>query len=111
MNDRQFEQILKLAGGKGNISYVQHDMDITKLILSNYTDIDMPRSAESILDVDIRITGDQSYIAIKDEFALLYKRLTDIGVAKDIGGPLQETRRSGKMHSHYWALFRMCSGL
>ncbi|WP_337032683.1 PTS transporter subunit EIIC [Paenibacillus illinoisensis] len=96
MNDRQFEEILKLAGGKGNISYVKHDMNTTTLTLRNHTDVEMPRSAESILDLDIRLTGDQGYIAIKDEFALLYKRLTDLGVAKDISSPLQETRRSGK---------------
>ncbi|MGW7158067.1 PTS transporter subunit EIIC [Paenibacillus taichungensis] len=96
MNDSSIEQLLNLAGGQENIRLVQHEENTTTLTLRNRTGVNMSVHVVSNLDVDIRITGDQCYITLEDEFSQLYHTLLAMGVGKAEGDAMKETRRTRK---------------
>lgn len=102
MNDKQIEALLKLAGGQENIRHVHHDMDTTTLTLRDRTQMDISVSNGWNLGADIRITGDQCYITLEDEFSQLYHTLLAMGVGKEEGDTLPETRRTSKKSLLYF---------
>lgn len=99
MNDSSIEQLLKLAGGQENIRLVQHDVNTTTLTLHNRTGLNM---SVPDFDADIRITGDQCYITLEDEFSQLYHTLQAMGVGKAEGDALPEIRRTSKKSLLYF---------
>ncbi|MFE6076886.1 PTS transporter subunit EIIC [Paenibacillus sp. NPDC057886] len=102
MNDKQIEALLKLAGGKENIRHVQRDMDTTTLILRDRNRMDISVSDVLDLGANIRITSDYCSITHEDEFSQLYNRLQGMGVGKEEGDTLQETRRTSKKSLLYF---------
>lgn len=96
MKDRHIEQLLNLAGGQENIRHVQHNVNTTTLTLHNGTGVNMSLPVVSNLDADIRITGGQCYITLKDEFSQLYNTLQGMGVGKEEEESLQETGRTDR---------------
>ncbi|KOY15812.1 PTS transporter subunit EIIC [Paenibacillus xylanivorans] len=103
MNDSRIEQLLNLAGGQENIRLVQHDdVNTTTLTLLNRKGLNLSLPVVSNLDADIRITGDQCYITLEDEFSQLYHMLQVMGVRKAEGDALPETRRTRKKSLLYF---------
>ena len=84
MNDRQFEQILKLAGGKGNIRQVKRDEQSTILMLEDHSKVDMSAPDAVDLETIIRITGAECFLVIKDETSSYYRLLRDMGKPESI---------------------------
>ncbi|MET3940546.1 PTS system beta-glucosides-specific IIC component [Paenibacillus sp. PvP094] len=84
MNDRQFEEILKLAGGKENIRQVTREEQATVLILEDNSKVDMSAPATTDLEVTIRITGAECRLAIRDEFSYYHLLLRDMGAGESM---------------------------
>ncbi|MFS0858647.1 PTS transporter subunit EIIC [Paenibacillus taichungensis] len=99
MNDSSIEQLMNLAGGQENIRLVKHDENTTTLTLRNRTGVNMSLPD---FDADIRITGGQCNITLKDEFSQLYNTLQALGVGKEEGDALPETRRTRKKSLLYF---------
>ncbi|WP_091013649.1 PTS transporter subunit EIIC [Paenibacillus amylolyticus] len=96
MHDRQIEDWLKLAGGKENIKLVEHDKGTTTLALKDSTRLNL--SVLTITDdmADIRVTGEQCHLAIRDESSLIYNTLLGMGIGKSTGAVLQEAGHAKK---------------
>ncbi|WP_458123564.1 PTS transporter subunit EIIC [Paenibacillus sp. Z3-2] len=90
MHDTQNEDWLKLAGGEENIKLVEHNKGITILILKDSTQLNMSVLTSTGYEADIRVTGVQCHLAIRDESAEIYNTLLNMGVAEAEGTALQE---------------------
>lgn len=84
MNDRQFEEILKLAGGQGNIRQVKREEQSTILILEDHSKVDMSASDAADLEATIRITGAECFLVIRDESSSYYRLLRDMGTPESM---------------------------
>ncbi|MEO2206665.1 PTS transporter subunit EIIC [Paenibacillus pabuli] len=84
MNDRQFEEILKLAGGKENIRQVTREEQATVLVLEDNSKVDMSVPIATDLEVTVRITGAECRLTIRDEFSYYHLLLGDIGARESM---------------------------
>lgn len=99
MKDSFIGQRLKLAGGKDNIGYVQHDMSITTLTLHDYTRMDLSVPTAPDLDTDISLTDGKCCMRFRDEDAYIYNTLLGMGVEQQNRNSLQKTTIIGKKTS------------
>lgn len=94
MHDTQIEDWLKLAGGKENIKLVEHNKGTTTLVLKDSTQLNMSVLASTDVVADIRVTGEQCHLAIRDESSRIYNALQGVGAAE--GTALQEAGHAKK---------------
>ncbi|WP_339297608.1 PTS transporter subunit EIIC [Paenibacillus sp. FSL R5-0623] len=96
MHNTQIEDWLKLAGGKENIRFVEHDKGTTTLVLKDSTQLNMSVLASTDYVADIRVTGNHCHLAIKDESSLICNTLLSMGVGETEGRALQEAGHAKK---------------
>ncbi|MEO2257568.1 PTS transporter subunit EIIC [Paenibacillus amylolyticus] len=96
MHDTQIEDWLKLAGGKENIKLVERDKGTTTLVLKDSTQLNMSVLASTDYVADIRVTGEQCHLAVKDESSVIYNTLLSMGVEETEGTTLQEAGHAKK---------------
>ncbi|WP_186327830.1 PTS transporter subunit EIIC [Paenibacillus xylanexedens] len=96
MHEKQVEDWLKFTGGAENIKLVEHDKGTTMLILKDSSRLNMSILASIGYEADIRVTGEQCHLAIKDESVLIYNTLLGMGVGEMEGTILQEAGHGKK---------------
>ncbi|MBD8839221.1 PTS transporter subunit EIIC [Paenibacillus sp. CFBP 13594] len=96
MHDTQIEDWLKLAGGKENIKLVEHDKDTTTLVLKDSTQLNMSALTSADVVANIRITGEQCHLAIRDESSLIYNTLLGMDAWESTTTALQEEGHTKK---------------
>ncbi|WP_339166696.1 PTS transporter subunit EIIC [Paenibacillus sp. FSL R5-0341] len=106
MHDTQIEDWLKLAGGKENIKLVEHDKGTTTLVLKDSTQLNMSVLASTEFVADIRVTGEQCHLAIRDESFLIYNALQSTGMWEAEGTTLQE---AGHTKKHRFSILHFVS--
>ncbi|MDQ0718780.1 PTS system beta-glucosides-specific IIC component [Paenibacillus sp. W4I10] len=90
MYDTQIEDWLKLAGGKENIKLVERDKGTTTLVLKDSTQLNMSVLASTDYVADIRVTGEQCHLAVKDESSVIYNALLGMDAWDSTGTALQK---------------------
>ncbi|WP_336765132.1 PTS transporter subunit EIIC [Paenibacillus sp. USHLN196] len=99
MHEKKVEDWLKLTCGAENIKLVEHDKGTTMLILKDSSRLNMSILASIGYEADIRVTGEQCHLAIKDESVLIYNTLLGMGVGEMEGTILQEAGHGKKNRS------------
>ncbi|WP_340028757.1 PTS transporter subunit EIIC [Paenibacillus sp. FSL H7-0940] len=104
MHDTQIEDWLKLAGGKENIKLVEHDKGTTTLALKESTQLNMSALTSADVVANIRVTGEQCHLTIRDESSLIYNTLLGMDAWDSTGTTLQEaghTKKNGFSILHF----------
>ncbi|MFX3646705.1 MAG: PTS transporter subunit EIIC [Paenibacillus sp.] len=96
MHDTQIEDCLKLAGGKENIKLVEHDKGTTTLVLKNSSLLNMSVLATTDDMADIRVTGEQCHLALRDEFSQIYNALQLMDIVEVAGTGLKKAGHAKK---------------
>jgi|GEM_PF-1515939 len=96
MHDTQIEDWLKFAGGKENIELVEHNKGTTTLVLKDSSQLNMAVLASADVVADIRVTGEQCHLAIRDESSLIYNALQSMGIWETERTTLQEAGHAKK---------------
>ncbi|GAS83292.1 PTS transporter subunit EIIC [Paenibacillus amylolyticus] len=96
MHDTQIKDWLKLAGGKENIKLVDHNKGTTTLLLKDSTQLNMSVLVSTEFVADIRVTGEQCHLVIRDESSLIYNTLLGMDAWDSTGKALQEAAHTKK---------------